>query len=126
MGRGSSACGRSPHGRGGGPCTLVQRADLHCGQQFFLPSLLERAIAEVNELAALGVIVSGDLTSHGFKEEYAVARDYIDRIDCPSLVVIPCNHDSRHVGYTHSAPLFVDRNAVPRIVGCARVGRRPA
>ena len=36
----------------GRPFTIVQLSDLHCGQQFFLPNLLERAIAETNELAA--------------------------------------------------------------------------
>ena len=29
---------------------IVQLSDLHCGQQFFLPQHLERAIAEVNEM----------------------------------------------------------------------------
>ena len=60
-----------PQGRDGRPFTIVQLSDLHCGQQFFLPDLLERAIAEVNELAPDVVVISGDLTSHGFKEEYA-------------------------------------------------------
>src|SRR5919198_1057480 len=32
------------------PFIIVQLSDLHCGQQFFLPNLLERAIAETNEL----------------------------------------------------------------------------
>ena len=30
--------------------TIVQISDLHCGTQFFLPNLLERAITEVNDL----------------------------------------------------------------------------
>jgi 3',5'-cyclic AMP phosphodiesterase CpdA len=106
-----------PHGRDGRPFTIVQLSDLHCGQQFFLPSLLERAIAEVNELGPDVVVVSGDLTSHGFKEEYAIARDYIDRIECTSLVVIPGNHDSRNVGYVHFEELFGDRNSVLRLGG---------
>ena len=33
------------------PFTIVQLSDLHCGQQFFLPNLLERAVSEVNDLA---------------------------------------------------------------------------
>ena len=43
--------------------TIVQLSDLHCGQQFFLPQHLERAIAEVNELQPDVVVISGDLTS---------------------------------------------------------------
>ena len=104
-----------PQGRDGQPFTIVQLSDLHCGQQFFLPTLLERAIAEVNELAPDVVVISGDLTSHGFKEEYAVARGYVDAIECASLVVIPGNHDSRNVGYVHFEELFGDRNSVLRL-----------
>ena len=94
------------------PFRIVQLSDLHCGQQFFLPHVLERAIAEVNELSPDVVVVSGDLTSHGFKDEYALAREYLNRIDCDAIVVIPGNHDSRNVGYVHFEELFGDRNSV--------------
>jgi len=104
-----------PPGSDGRPFTIVQLSDLHCGQQFFLPTLLERAIVEVNELAPDVVVISGDLTSHGFKEEYAVAREYIDAIESKSLVVIPGNHDSRNVGYIHFEELFGSRNSVLRV-----------
>jgi Icc protein len=95
--------------------TLVQLSDLHCGQQFFLPHVLERAIGEVNELQPDVVVVSGDLTSHGFKDEYTLAREYLDRVECESMVVIPGNHDSRNVGYVHFEELFGARNSVLRV-----------
>ena len=91
---------------------IVQLSDLHCGTQFFLPQHLERAIAEVNEMEPDVVVISGDLTSNGFKDEYALARDYLNRVDCKSMVVIPGNHDSRNVGYVHFEELFGDRNSV--------------
>jgi 3',5'-cyclic AMP phosphodiesterase CpdA len=94
---------------------IVQLSDLHCGQQFFLPDHLEQAIAETNELEPDVVIVSGDLTSHGFKDEYALARQYLDAIECKSMVVIPGNHDSRNVGYVHFEELFGERNSVLRL-----------
>src|SRR5947208_1344549 len=97
--------------------TIVQISDLHCGTQFFLPNLLERAITEVNDLQPQIVICSGDLTTFGFKEEYALAKDYLDRIECECLVVIPGNHDSRNVGYVHFEDLFGDRNSVARVGG---------
>src|SRR5512132_3926209 len=97
--------------------TIVQISDLHCGTQFFLPNLLERAITEVNDIAPDIVICSGDLTTFGFKEEYALAKDYLDRIACDCLVVIPGNHDSRNVGYVHFEELFGDRNSVARVDG---------
>jgi len=99
----------------------VQLSDLHCGQQFFLPHLLERAIAEVNELAPDVVVISGDLTSHGFKDEYALAREYLDAVECESMVVIPGNHDSRNVGYVHFEELFGERNSVLRLDGVSIV-----
>ena len=65
--------------------TIAQMSDLHCGSPHFVPSLLERAIAEVNELAPDVVIVSGDLTGDGLRGEYVAAREYLDRVDCERL-----------------------------------------
>src|SRR6266511_1613235 len=58
-----------------GTFTIVQISDLHCGTQFFLPNLHERAITEANDIVPHLVVCSGDLTTFGFKEEYALARD---------------------------------------------------
>ena len=80
----------------------------------FLPNLLERAITEVNDLEPDIVVCSGDLTTFGFKEEYAQAKGYLDSLACDSVVVIPGNHDSRNVGYVHFEELFGDRNSVLR------------
>src|SRR5712692_2192186 len=100
-----------------GMFTIVQISDLHCGTQFFLPNLLERALTEVNDLEPDIVVISGDLTTFGFKEEYALAKQYIDTIDCAAVVIIPGNHDSRNVGYVHFEQLFSDRNSVTRVGG---------
>src|SRR5256714_8435847 len=97
------------------PFTIIQLSDLHCGQQFFLPHLLERAIAETNELAPDVVVISGDLTSHGFKDEYTLAQRYLEQVGCESVVVIPGNHDSRNVGDVHFEELFGSRNFGLRI-----------
>ena len=94
---------------------IVQLSDLHCGQQFFLPQHLERAIAEVNEIEPDVVVVSGDLTSNGFKDEYVLAREYLNRVECEAMVVIPGNHDSRNVGYVHFEDLFGERNSLLRV-----------
>jgi 3',5'-cyclic-AMP phosphodiesterase len=99
---------------------IVQLSDLHCGPQFFLAQHLERAIAEVNEMQPDVVVISGDLTTNGFKDEYVLAREYLNRIDCEAMVVIPGNHDSRNVGYVHFEELFGDRNSVLR-VGAATI-----
>jgi 3',5'-cyclic-AMP phosphodiesterase len=96
----------------GAQITIAQLSDLHCGGPYFVPNLLERAITEINDLEPAIVICSGDLTTFGFKEEYALAKRYLDRIECESLVVIPGNHDSRNVGYIHFERLFGERFAV--------------
>ena len=92
--------------------TIAQISDLHCGSPHFVPNLMERAIMEINELGADIVVCSGDLTAFGFRQEYAEARTYLDRIECETKVVIPGNHDSRNVGYIHFEELFGDRNSV--------------
>ena len=104
---GSAADGAGP----GGPFVIAHLSDIHCGLPHFVPSLLERAIAEVNELDPDVVVVSGDLTGDGLRQEFLDARDYLDRIQCPSRMVIAGNHDSRNVGYVHFEELFGDRRS---------------
>jgi 3',5'-cyclic-AMP phosphodiesterase len=94
--------------------TIAQLSDLHCGGPYFVPNLIERAITEINDLEPDIVICSGDLTTFGFKEEYALAKRFLDGIQCEALVVIPGNHDSRNVGYIHFERLFGDRHSVLR------------
>ena len=89
-------------------------SDIHCGDPHFVPDLMERAIADINELEPDIVVCSGDLTTYGFKEEYIQAKRYLDRLECDSFVVIPGNHDSRNVGYVHFEELFGQRNSVLR------------
>src|SRR5919204_231864 len=83
----------------------------------FVPGLMERAINEINDLGPDIVVCSGDLTAMGFKHEYALAKTYLDRIDCESVVVVPGNHDSRNVGYVHFDEMFGSRNHVLRREG---------
>ena len=97
-----------------GAFLIAHLSDLHCGGQYFVPGLLERAISEINELAPQIVVCSGDLTTFGFKHEYQEAKSYLDRIECESVVVIPGNHDSRNVGYVHFEELCGERNSVLR------------
>src|SRR4051794_28991861 len=94
--------------------TIAHISDIHCGGPYFLPNLLERAIVEINDLRPDLVVCSGDLTTFGYKEEYATAKSYLDDLDCTDMVVIPGNHDSRNVGYVHFEDLFGERNSVLR------------
>jgi Icc protein len=91
---------------------IAHISDLHCGSPHFQPELLERAIEEINELRPDVIVLSGDLTTDGYKSEYEVARSYIDRIHCDDVIVVPGNHDSRNVGYVHFEELFGPRSRV--------------
>ena len=96
---------------------IAHISDIHCGGPHFMPSLMERAIGEINDLGPDLVICTGDLTTFGFKQEFAQAKSYLDRIECESLVVVPGNHDSRNVGYVHFEQLFGERNSVLHVDG---------
>ena len=69
--------------------TIAHLSDLHCGDPHFVPDLMERAIAEINDLKPEIVVCSGDLTTFGFKEEFAQAKRYLDTVECEALVVVP-------------------------------------
>ena len=97
--------------------TIAHISDLHCGGPYFVPNLMERAIAEVNDLKPDLVVCTGDLTTFGFKPEYMQAKEYLDRLECESFVVIPGNHDARNVGYIHFEELFGERSSVLRLDG---------
>ena len=89
--------------------TIAHISDLHAGSPYFVPSLMDRVVVELNELAPDVVVCTGDLTEMGFRQDYLQARDYLERIECPQLVVIPGNHDARNVGYVHFEELIGPR-----------------
>jgi Icc protein len=95
-----------------GSFTIAHLSDIHCGDAHFVPDLMDRAIADINALDPDIVICSGDLTTFGFKEEFAQAKRYLDQLMCESFVVVPGNHDSRNVGYVHFEELYGSRNSV--------------
>jgi Icc protein len=96
---------------------IAHISDIHCGGPHFMPSLMDRAIGEINDMQPDLVVCSGDLTTFGFKQEFAQAKSYLDRLECDALVVVPGNHDSRNVGYVHFEQLFGDRNSVLSVDG---------
>ena len=81
-------------------------SDIHVGSGLFRPELLDAAIEETNELEPDLVAIAGDLTMEGYRWEFEEARAYLDRIECPNVVVIPGNHDAKNVGYRHFEEFF--------------------
>src|ERR1700692_3442595 len=83
------------------PFVIAHLSDLHCGSPYFVENLLQRAIMEINALEADGGVCSGDLTTLGYKQDVRQAGEYLARLECPNVITIPGNHDSRNVGHVH-------------------------
>lgn len=81
------------------PLKLVHLSDLHCkaGAPFLLDKL-QMAVDEVNDLAPDLVVVTGDLTENGFKNEYEEAKRFLHQISAPKMIV-PGNHDVKYTGH---------------------------
>jgi Icc protein len=88
--------------------TIAHISDIHAGSPYFVPSLMDRVVIELNELKPDIVLCAGDLTEMGFRQDYVTALEYLKRIEAP-LVVVPGNHDSRNVGYVHFEELIGPR-----------------
>jgi 3',5'-cyclic-AMP phosphodiesterase len=105
----------------GKPIKIAHISDIHVGSNHFVSNLLNRAITEINEMAPDLVLVSGDLTNDGFRQEYAAARAYLDNFTATRMVVIPGNHDSRNVGYVHFEDMFGLRTSATMLEGVTMV-----
>jgi len=76
---------------------IAQISDLHVGSMNFQEDLLVNAIDQLNDMEPDVTIVTGDITENGYYLEYLKTLPYLDNIKSPILVV-PGNHDARHVG----------------------------
>lgn len=90
--------------------TIAQFSDIHCGDARFDAALLEATVDEINHLQPDLVIVAGDLTADGYREQFDEAKHYIDQLSCKEKLVIAGNHDCRNVGYLHFEELFGPRH----------------
>jgi len=97
---------------------IAHISDTHVGSPHFVPNLMNRVIAELNELKPDLVIHTGDITNDGFRGEYKTAAAYLEQIASP-LIAVPGNHDARNVGYVHFEELIGPRHwrhALPDVV----------
>jgi 3',5'-cyclic-AMP phosphodiesterase len=76
---------------------IAHISDFHVGALAFRPDLLKDAIHEINDMCPDVTIVTGDITENGYYKEFERAAQYLDEFKSP-LLVIPGNHDARHVG----------------------------
>jgi 3',5'-cyclic-AMP phosphodiesterase len=85
---------------------IVQMSDVHVGSGRFRPDLLEATIEESNALEPDLVAIVGDLTMEGYRWEFAEAKEYFDRLECPNVIYAMGNHDAKNVGYRHFEEFF--------------------
>ncbi|MEG3224068.1 MAG: phosphohydrolase [Methanobacteriales archaeon Met13] len=76
---------------------LAHISDLHVGSMDFREELILQAVDNINSAQPDATIVTGDLTENGYYTEFERVARYLDLIKSPMLVV-PGNHDARHVG----------------------------
>ncbi len=92
-------------------------SDIHVGAGLFAPDLLSAAIEETNAMEPDLVAIAGDLTMEGHRWEFERAKEYLDRIECPNMVVVMGNHDARSVGFWHFEEFFGIRERALTIPG---------
>lgn len=69
---------------------IVHLSDIHFGTANY--AVVDRAVEKINEIAPDVVVVSGDLTQRAKSDEFRQAREFLDRLPMPQIVV-PGNHD---------------------------------
>jgi 3',5'-cyclic-AMP phosphodiesterase len=87
---------------------IAHISDLHVGALAFYEDLLNKVIDEVNTLNPDVTIITGDVTENGYYMEFEKAAEYLDNIKTP-LLVIPGNHDARHVGDQYFSEIIKKR-----------------
>ncbi|MDT5120686.1 MAG: hypothetical protein QOC96_168 [Acidobacteriota bacterium] len=70
--------------------TLVHLSDLHFGRVDY--SVLEPLVATAWEIKPDVVVISGDLTQRARSQQFKDAREFLDRLPSPQIIV-PGNHD---------------------------------
>ena len=108
---------------------IVQLSDIHFGAQF-REDVFAKVIDEVNTLSPDAVIITGDLTNEGLKEEYEQCKELVSKIKVDKIIAISGNHDYRNTGYLHFKKYFpfqtineLDNDVVVVTIGTARPDR---
>lgn len=70
---------------------LIHVSDIHIGATS--EAILDAAQETIAAQSGAALVVSGDLTQRGSREEFRKARDWVDDVKLPTIVV-PGNHDT--------------------------------
>jgi len=92
---------------------IIQISDVHFGALTFSNNLKNDLISKIEEENPDFIIFAGDVTDHGYANEYKDAAEFIDKLESTAEThVIPGNHDARNVGIIHFERLIGDRKFV--------------
>ncbi len=92
--------------------TIFHMSDVHIGEQGvkiddflrILDGVEKKSKARTEPL----LLITGDLTSEGLREEYEAFHEAVDGVDVP-MIIVPGNHDERNYGTAHFEELFGER-----------------
>ncbi len=90
---------------------IAQLSDVHVGGRRYHDDLLRTAVAEVNASEPDLVVVAGDLTDDGYRDQYPAVAEELAALECPRIVLVPGNHDARNVGYLRFEDTFGARDS---------------
>ena len=88
---------------------IAHISDLHLSNADFNESMFLKAVDEINDLNPDMVILTGDLTDHGYYSEFLQIKDFLKMFNS-SLFAIPGNHDAKNIGYKTFEELIGDRS----------------
>src|SRR5690606_18956212 len=71
---------------------LLHISDLHFGSPY-VPHVGEALLEIAPELRSQVIVASGDFTQRAKREQFAQAREFLDRLPAVPKVVVPGNHD---------------------------------
>ncbi len=71
---------------------LLHVSDLHFGPPY-VPHIGEALLDRAPQLEPHAIVVSGDLTQRAKREQFAAAREFLDRLPAVPKVIVPGNHD---------------------------------
>ena len=84
-----------------------------CMKPRFNEHKLNKAIHEINNEEYDLVLVTGDITNAGYRHEYVMAKELLDKINVP-VITVPGNHDARNNGKQYYHSFFGESNFVKR------------
>ncbi len=92
--------------------TIFHMSDIHVGEYGVtiedFRDILDKIEKTASDCISPLLVITGDLTSEGLKDEYEYFQRGIDGFNLPT-VIIPGNHDERNYGSIHFEKLFGER-----------------